>query len=360
MAQPAAGSGAITTMSRGTALDWPGRMRDAFDRASRRTGGVVERDYVIGGHAVRLRFAGPALVERLAPALSHLLAASETVEPRLTISAWDGQSTGNGTPPGPWEDADADPGQTHLCAGARIRAVFYPEPPLMSFLDEPAGQACFWTAGADRVPFYESGSPFRPIFNWWMGSHGRQFAHAAAVGTPAGGALLVGRGGSGKSTTALACLAAGLLYAGDDHCLVSTDPIPYAHSLYGSGKLNPDSLGRLPALRPAVANGDRLESEKALLLLARVARDRLVTGFPIHAIILPQVHPGPETELRPASPAAALLALAPSTMLPLPKSHAAGLNALATLTRQVPCYRLRLGACLEDAPQVIARLLSGS
>jgi hypothetical protein len=179
------------------------------------------------------------------------------------------------------------------------------------------------------------------------------------VGTRDGGALLVGRGGSGKSTTALACLEAGLQYAGDDHCLVSIDPIPYAHSLYSSGKLNPDSLERLPALRAAVANGDRLDCEKALLLLAPFAPDRVVAGFPLRAIILPQVHGGPETELRPASPAAALLALAPSTLLPLPKSHGAGLAALATLTRQLPCYHLRLGACLQDAPRVIARLLAG-
>jgi hypothetical protein len=60
-----------------------------------------------------------------------------------------------------------------------------------------------------------------------------------------------------------------------------------------------------------------------LLFLAPIAGDRVVTGFPIRAIILPQVHGGPETELVPASPARALLALAP---------HAAGLNALATLT----------------------------
>lgn len=346
-------------MSAGTALDWAGRVQEAFDAACRRTGEMIARDYRIGGHAVRLRFAGPALVPRLAPSLSHL-ADPGTPEPKLTISIWDGASTGTGRPPGPWEEPGADPGQTHLCAGPRIRAVFYPEPPLLSFLDERAGQAWFWTSSADAVPFYETGSPFRPIFNWWMGSHGRQFAHAAAVGTSAGGALLVGRGGSGKSTTALACLAAGLLYAGDDHCLVSTDPVPYVHSLYSSGKLNADSLGKLPALRRAVANGDRLASEKALLLLATAAGERVVSGFPIRAIILPQVHPGPATELLPASPAAALLALAPTTMLPLPKSHASGLNALAALVRRVPCYRLRVGTCLEDAPTVIARLLDGS
>ncbi|MDQ2674061.1 MAG: serine kinase [Chloroflexota bacterium] len=346
-------------MSRGTAAEWAAGMQATFEEACRRAGGVVAHDYIVGGHPVRLRFAGPALVPRLAPALSHL-AAPEPLEPQLTISIWDGDSTGSGTPPGPWDEVEDTGDRTHLCAGTRIRAVFYPEPPMMSFLDEPSGQACFWTRSAATVPFYETGSPFRPIFNWWMGSHGRQFAHAAAVGTEAGGVLLVGRGGSGKSTTAMACLGAGLRYAGDDHCLVSTDPIPYAHSLYCSGKLNPDSLERLPALRPALSNGDRLDQEKGLILLAGLAWPRVVAGFPIRAILMPQVHPGPETELVSASPAAALLALAPSTMLPLPKSHSAGLGALATLVRRVPCYRLRLGACLDDAPRVIAGLLAGA
>lgn len=346
-------------MSSAAAPDWAGRMQEAFAEALEGAKDGVEQHYRIGGHPVRLRFAGSALISRLAPALAHL-AVPGREEPRLTISIWDGQSTGTGLPPGPWQQPGADPAQTYQCAGPRIRVVFNPDPPLLSFLDEPAGEAWFWTRSAASVPYYETGLPFRHIFNWWMGSHGRQFAHAAAVGTSAGGALLVGRGGAGKSTTALACLAAGLRYVGDDHCLVSTDPIPYAHSLYSSGKLNPDSLERLPALRPAVANGDSLATEKALLLLASVAGDRVVEGLPIRAILLPHVHAEPATELAPASPAAALLALASSTMLPLPKSHASGLHALAAMVRRVPCYHLRLGACLEDVPPVIVRLLDRS
>jgi hypothetical protein len=339
--------------------DWTDRMESAFAGAARAAGGTAERDHLIGGLRVRLRFAGPALAPRMLPALSHLVTAA-TGAPGLTISLWDAASTGTGVPPGPWHDPGADPGQTHLCAGERIRAVFYPDPPLLSYLDEPAGRAYFWTRRAECIPFYESGSPLRPIFNWWMAQHGRQFAHAAAVGTSAGGVLLVGRGGSGKSTTALACLDAGLAYAGDDHCLVSMEEEPYAHSLYSSGKLNPDSLVRLPRLRRAVANADRLDQEKALLFLTSSAGDRVVTGLPIRAIVLPEIHQGRDTELLPASAAAALLALAPSTLLPLPKSHATGLAVLAGLVRRLPCHRLRLGACLDDAPRVLARLVGGN
>jgi hypothetical protein len=113
-------------------------------------------------------------------------------------------------------------------------------------------------------------------------------------------------------------------------------------------------------LRAAVANADRLATEKALLFLAGVAGDRVVAGLPVRAIVLPEVCGGLGTEMAPVSPAAALLALAPSTLLPLPKSHAAGLKALAVLTRQVPCYRLRLGADLAEAPRAISDLLTRS
>lgn len=359
MAQQTLRRPSAPAVRRPAALDWADRMHAAFAGAADRAGGVVIHDFTIGRHPVQLRFAGPALVPRLAPALSHL-AARVPATPALTISIWDADSTATSVPPGPWNEEGADPGQTHLCAGERLRAVFYPEPPLLSFLDEPAGQAFFWTRSADSIPFYESGSPLRPIFNWWMSTHGRQFAHAAAVGTAAGGALLVGRGGAGKSTTALACLDAGMLYAGDDHCLISTDNGPFVHSLYSSGKLNPDSLARFPGLRAAVANADRLATEKALLFLAAVAGDRVVEGLPVRAIVLPEVCGGLGTEVAPVSPAAALLALAPSTLLPLPKSHAAGLKALAVLTRQVPCYRLRLGADLAEAPRAISDLLTRS
>ena len=49
-------------MSRGTAAEWAAGMQATFEDACGRAGGVVAHDYVVGGHSVRLRFAGPALV----------------------------------------------------------------------------------------------------------------------------------------------------------------------------------------------------------------------------------------------------------------------------------------------------------
>ena len=60
---------------------------------------------------------------------------------------------------------------------------------------------------------------------------GYQLVHAAAVGSEAGAVLISGKGGLGKSTTALSCLGKGLTYVGDSHVVVQLDPFPRVHSL---------------------------------------------------------------------------------------------------------------------------------
>ena len=112
-------------------------------------------------------------------------------------------------------------------------------------------------------------APLRAILHWWLGSHGVLQVHGGAVGTAEGGALVVGRGGSGKSTTALSSLAAGLRYAGDDFVAITTRPEPWVHSLYCSGKLDPGHLERFARLPGEVANPVRGEDEKAIVYVGR-------------------------------------------------------------------------------------------
>ena len=84
----------------------------------------------------------------------------------------------------------------------------------------------------------------RTLFHWLMELYGRQLIHAAAVGTDIGGALIVGKGGVGKSTTSLASLAAGLRFVGDDYVIVGFDPHPTAWSLYCTAKVSPRTKRR--------------------------------------------------------------------------------------------------------------------
>ena len=103
--------------------------------------------------------------------------------------------------------------------------------------------------------------------------------------------LLVGNTGAGKSTTALSCLAQpDLCFLSDDKCLVRLDPAPQAFAAFSSGKIKADMLERLPQFRDKLRGwDDNYKAGKGLVYLYPDYADRLVTSFPIKALVLPTV-----------------------------------------------------------------------
>jgi len=333
---------------------------EAFLLAEQAVGGAIDRFYEVGGFTIRLRFAGPALIPFITPALEHL-AAMPVPAPTLTICLWDSVSTRTEMPPCPWTANDyIARAEVRGYSGEHIHTAFYLGSGILHMLDTTLNVALLWIRDASLVPYFESAAPLRPILHWWMGNHGRQLVHGGAVGTSEGGVLLTGKGGSGKSTTALACLHSKLAYAGDDYCLVAIDPVPYAYSLYNSAKLDADGVRRLLHLATAISNADRLDAEKALLFLHECYPERIATGFPVRVILVPRVTGQWETRLTAASPMMALRALAPSTILRLSGAGSKDFQAMAKFVKRVPCYTLELGADLNRVPDVILRLLSES
>lgn len=334
----------------------------AAEAAARAAGGWHDQRYAFGGRILLLRCAGPALVPALAPALAHLIvpAAPDAPAPELTVLAWDSASSGVPLPalPPALAPRHGDGGADREEHVSGMYGVFQPGVNTLSLLDAVAGRAVFWVPDAGDVSIHDRGAPLRTLLNWWLGTPDRQLMHSAAIGTPEGGVLLTGKGGSGKSTTALACLDSPLLYAGDDYVLVGTTPRPYVASLYSGAKLTDDALARFPRLATVIANGQRPAGEKALLHLHEHFPQRLSRGFPLRAILLPVVAGRRETYLRPASAAASLAALAPSTIFLLPLAGRTALGAMAALVRQVPSYVLELGTEIERIPGIILSLLS--
>lgn len=330
----------------------------AFGRACAAMPCVPTTTLAIGGRAVRLRFAGAALVERVLPAFAHLPTV-RSESPDLTVDLWDSVSTGTALPPPPWKAADlVARGDVVSCTGSRFRTAFFCDRQQLNVIDTARGQAVFWVRDAAAIPSWESAGPLRPILHWWAELRGRQFSHAAAVGVPSGGVLLGGPSGAGKSTTALACLQSDLLYAGDDFVLLQTDPAPYVHSLYCTGKLDAQTAARFPWLGSAIGNPQRNAQEKALLYLRHVCPARLTTGFPIRAVLLPHLTASGTPRLRELPAATALRILAPSSIFPLPCTGAASLHNLARLVRSVPCYRLELGPDHGQVTRLIERLVA--
>jgi hypothetical protein len=187
-----------------------------------------------------------------------------------------------------------------------------------------------------------------------------QFVHGGAVGTEAGGALLTGPGGSGKSTTAMLCAKAGMSFAGDDYCLADPQNL-YIYSLYNSCKLRgAEDLIRIPDLNGLSRNPDSFENGgdgKGIYFLPEVWKERMSAGFPLRAIIVPKLTPSPNSRLEPCSAADALLAMLPSTVAQLPAADRTDCDRLAALVEKLPAYHLFLGSDTERIPALVSQVL---
>lgn len=348
---------------------------DVFQDVEANSRQRFEEFFSIGGYIVCLRFIGNVLVSPLTDALRHL-ATSPTPSPDLTICLWDSASTKTAPPPSPltWGSPTTQIKSINPSLGTEfdLRGTLpdYNTEPIysafnlwesqLSILDVQQDLALYWIQDAVRLPYYETSAPLSKILAWWLTSRNRQFVHAASVGTAAkGGVLLAGKGGSGKSTTALACLNADLNYLGDDYCLVTSKPKPYVYSIYNTAKLKGQSdLERFPQLATAVSNLDQLETQKALLFLEDTYSKQIASGLPLKAILLPQVTHRSETLLQPVSAMTALKRLAPSTLFQLPGNNRLALRHLSKLTQQLPCYSLTLGTDFQAIPDIILTLLA--
>ncbi len=337
-----------------------------FHRVTEATG-TIDRFFSIGGYTICLIFATQNMADALTRAISHL-EVLPTEQPSLTICVWDNVSTKTRLPglmPAflnvfhwYWHEY-LDPRQNvkPLCSD-RFQARYNIGPNIFSSLDSKRNIGLYWLADADGLPYWERGSPLQTLLNWWTSSQNRQYVHAAAVGTSDGGVLLTAKGGSGKSTSALACLKSDLTYASDDYCLVSTDPVPYVYSLYNTAKLKgAKDLERFPELAPLVSNSDRLDEEKALIFLKENFPEKIVMGFPLKAILIPKITEEPNTRLRKSTPIHALKSLAPSTLFQLSGTGQSTLEMMSSLVKKIPCYTLELGTDITQIPRVILEFL---
>jgi hypothetical protein len=335
----------------------------AYGAAERRAGGPVERRFRVAGQALRLRFAGAALVAATTDALRHLTATDdwsgdEASDPGLTVCLFDSVSTRTALPAWPWSRREQDvrgdvPGlcdQHFLVAQCWWNGV-------LGLLDRTRRRALFWIRDAADFPFNERGSPLLMHLHAWLQLRGLQLLHAGAVGTAEGGVLLAGRGGAGKSTTAIAATIGGLSYVGDDYCAIAAEPQPVAYSLYNSGKLSWSGLHRFPQLSRARAHAS--DGEKALFFLCASHPERLTLRLPIRAVLLPDIHGGPDCALEPLSRAVALREVVSSTIAQIPGADGAVLSAAAAFMRQLPCYRLRIGTDMERIAARVANLVRG-
>ena len=328
-----------------------------FRRAQSAFGGSNSYFYKIGEYTVKLTFAGPALVPYFTPAFEHLTA-KPVPDPNLTVCIWDSYSTRSKSISPPIRAEDHHPlGQVRGTIGEHLIIDYDLETNCLNLLDIHQGLGIYWVQNSNKHSPAETAAPLRNIIFWWSRRHGYQFLHAGAIGTPNGSAVVVGKSGSGKSTTTMACLFSGMLFLGDDNILVDAKSVPTAYSLYNSAKMDPDLYQRLSAVIPTHIKPDNASVDKWIYFLQTYFPENLPKSLPVKAIVYPKISGLGTTKVAPASPGMILKALAPSSIVPFSGAGSSDFQAIASFIKRVPCYTLELGNDLQKSPFLIQQLL---
>ena len=221
-------------------------------------------------------------------------------------------------------------------------------------------EAIYCVDDSDQIPYFESSAPLLFILHLWMSYMGNQLLHAAAVGLPNKGVLIVGKGGSGKSNTALSCLNSKLYYAADDYCILSFNPEPVAHTLFSTGKLNFEDVNKFPYLESTRYKNLKGETqdEKALFFLYPKFYDRFIKSFPVKAVVIPKITNNESARLIPTTAANAYLALTPSTIFQLHGDKRTSHKNISSLVKTIPCFTLELCSDEKKNTEVIYNYLN--
>lgn len=334
----------------------------AFEQAAKVTTPVTT-DLLVASERVRVRIAGKELARRWLPALSHLTAPSHG-RPSAFIDSWDGTATGVTLPvpeiPPAAEGIQIDD-PLMVTRTADLRVVYQPRRGVLTAQSPPEPRVAVFVTGVQQLPWFEQAVPFRVAWNWLVAGRQRHMVHAGAVASEAGGALLIGRSGSGKSTSAVSSVFAGDLdYVSDDLALVDCSDEPTVFSLYATAKLDPRTLELLPGLFDGWHDGLEATEDKVVVRLTAITPERLRRCAPIRAIICPRVVGSGRSRLVRASPGDGLRALAPTSVFLVQHEQAAALVSLRHLVSIVPTFALELGRNVAEVGKLVRSAIESS
>jgi hypothetical protein len=344
---------------------------DAFalwEEGLARGGRPAQKRIRLLGETLELVFADEKLLPFFMPALEHLVVQSDDAA-AVRVYIWDDVTTKTILPDPPWQGYGVQSASGNLegvftrrgdlrgCQSDRIKAAFNWSANALSMYDTESAVGFYWTQDARRLPAYETSAPLRTILNWRAQQKNGHFIHGAAVGTDHGGVLLAGRGGSGKSTAALASLKAGLRYVSDDYCLVSIEPEPTVHCVFSSAKVDPGNLFRAEHILFSRSKNQNPYDDKEVFFLYPQFAVQIKPRLPLRAILLPRISGEVSSRLTSAPQADAIRALTVSTVCQFPGAGKRVVDIVMSLVHQLPCYAFDFGTDLDKASDVISRLL---
>jgi hypothetical protein len=347
------------------------RMASLFEEAA--AGGHDELRLNVAGHPVRLRIAGSRWATIVRQAMGHLIDpeghAGSVGRPRsqgheatgwsaaseLRIDAWDAAETGVPMMPAAQSELSAPPILMRTSTdGAQVGEE---RPHSLVWMDRNERRIVGCVSDTGLLNLDERARPFHKLISAWLEDHSVQVVHSGLIECNNKGILFVGNGGAGKSTSSIACLRAGMRYLGDDFIGLGLESDQFVgYGLYATCLLNVHHIERFPDLRPLGHAPNHASEDKFVLYLQRSFPQSLQRQVHIHALVLPRVVDRDFAVLRPASRMAALKAIAPTSVMYLPRPNRTAFERLAMLVEKTPCFWLELGRNIDSIPAVVRGL----
>ena len=293
--------------------------------AAERRSGVVERWFEVAGAALRLSFAGEALMESLAPALADL-AMVPAAHADATFHIWDSESTGIAMPPPICPQGHfTKRGDIWSMRSRRFKSACQASEPSLALMDVDTATGIFWAGGASALSQSTRAHPLLDLLHWWMESRGCQVIPGAGVGANGEGVLIAGGEEAARSTAAQACLDAGLEFLTRDYLVVKPGARPRLYSLYRTA--------RLDAAAPA-------------------------RSLDLKAILMPNMSDRPRAALEPVDKRQLARVVGFATLTQLPHAGRHTLDFIERLAAGLPAFRLDLGADSASIAQAVTSFLS--
>jgi GT2 family glycosyltransferase len=240
----------------------------------------------------------------------------------------------------------------------RIKTAFHWSEYSVNVADLQTNTAVDWGKSSHQFPYWVQSSPFRTILHWWMEQNNAQLLHAAAVGVNGNAILLTGKGGAGKSTTALSCLNSGMDYYADDYLIVKIEKgRAVVYSLYSTGKLNRHTDIHFPDFDAFASCHVEEDQEKEVFYFYPGLQKQIKSAAPLTAILEPQIKGEKRSSFSSISQWQMPRALSFTTMSQLPGVGPRTHNFIHNLSKSVPCYVFHPGTDMEEVPETLKKFI---
>ena len=333
-------------------------LRTSYNQAR---GAKVEltKQIAIGEFEVKLNFLEDTLMPVFYKAFQHLESANAHVD-GLNIYFWTDNNEQLMPDRVPWDLNDRHHlGLIETYTDERYFTLHQPGSNAIYMYDAQSKSAYYWISEVADVPYWESDFPLRMIFHWWLKDTAYQPVHAAAVGTEKGGVLLVGKGGSGKSTSALKCVNSTLKIAGDDYVLLDCEK-HQVYSLFSLTKADRRSLDLLPLMKLDPAHLLEPKDGKYRIMLFPEYQSSLIRQMPVKATLMPRITGDKKTTIVPCQEGDAMMALAPTTLFQLPGLRKEAFAKMSGFVRSSRSYFLNIGEDSDKLPEILEEFINQS